>query len=110
MNFVVENYSLVASKNIKIELTKQSIIEEKYRKIDSELKLAYEVLENISKYRINTIQIKLETICNRLKNSSDKTIHLFEKVSDYESKINDRINELVISKVNELEIDSYMIN
>ncbi len=110
MSYIVNCYSEVSSKKIKIELSKKETIENKYRDIDSSLRFAYDELGNVNNISVSSAQGKISTARNKLEGAKGRTVTLFEKVNGYESRISTKVSSMQIGKVEELNINPYMVN
>ncbi len=109
MSFIYDRYSKVATKNFKIELEKRNVLEKKFKTIISILNNANSKLGNVVNINTNSASSTINSLKTSLNQSEDRTMKLFEKVTNYETQIRNKVMSMDIKKVEQLEIDSYMV-
>lgn len=109
MSFIVDLYSNDVQRNIKIDLNKKQVVENKYLAIDRDLELAYDYLENVNNIGVSVAQGYISNAREKLEGTKSRTMTLFENVKRYENQIKTKSENLVINKIEELSIDKYMI-
>ena len=109
MNLTFDKYSKVAKKNIKIELNKKDKIERKYGTINSYINDAIGELESVININVNAAISKASNASSSLEKSKERTLKIFDKVSDYEELLKQHIDNMDIHSIVPLDISPYMV-